>query len=94
MSELRVAHILRHLYQILVTHFRESRPNRPDPHRSHQYRLTVYMLYSQIRFLINLSYNPVELIPGWDFQYREIIDAIHIAFGTQQRQPYSEWPEI
>ena len=91
MSELRVAHILRHLYQILVTHFRETRPQ-PDPQRSLNYRLTVFMLYSQIRLIVNLSFNPIDLIPGWDFQYREIIDAIHIAFGTQQVQPYSEWP--
>ena len=50
------------------------------------------MLYSQIRLIVNLSFHPIDLIPGWDFQYREIIDAIHIAFGTQQVQPYSEWP--
>ena len=93
MSVLRVSHILRHLYQILVQHFRETNPQ-PDPRRSHQYRLTVFMLYSHIRFLVSLNFRPEDLIPGWDFQYREIIDAIHIAFGTQQRQPYSEWPEI
>ena len=92
MSVLRVSQILRHLYQILVQHLRETDPQ-PDPLRSHQYRLTVFMLYSQLRFLVNLSFNAEDLIPGWDFQYREIIDAIHIAFGTQQRQPYSEWPE-
>ena len=80
------------LQSLVATHLLDLQPAL-SPIRSHEYRIIIFAIYSHMRSLIaasGLSYPDKEGI--WNNQYIQILDTIHVAFGTRQTHPYHEWP--
>ena len=83
---------LNSLQELVSHHLIELHP----PHSirdSLHYRILIYAVYSHMRSLLTASGQSFpEREPHWNHQFVQIIDTIHIAFGTQQLSPYHEWP--
>ena len=80
------------LQSLVATHLDKLQPAH-SPQHLHEYSIIVFAIYSHLRYLIatsGLNYPEKEGI--WNHQYIQILETIHVAFGTQQTRPYHEWP--
>jgi hypothetical protein len=81
------------LQEIVSSHLAELHP--PDSlHHSLQYRILIFIHYAHLRAIVHqTSQDQPHLHSYWNHQFIEIINTIHLAFGTIQTSPYHEWPQ-
>ena len=62
--------------------------------KSLRIRQLVFSYYSHMRLLLQVcEINDQRHYSRWDSKFREIINDIHLHFGTIQTVPYNEWPQ-